>query len=273
MLGAHGPGWPTGTDMRPHAPLLRLLMVIAPLLPCAAAAQDADATPSFDRPGLGIGTDTVARGAWAVEMGLPDWERDRDRDGVRSDLLGTDATLRTGLSQTLELQLMLTPWQRLREHARGPGRQHIEGAGDSEIGVKWAPGSDDTGRWAALASTTLAKGEAAFSDGRRYSLAATYEYPFSERITGALYGRYSRGDGDWAGVWSPSLTMTFNPRWSGFLEAGFTRERGQQKTSVAGGGVIWAPRAGLQFDASVDLGLDADSPDLQAGLGVSFYLR
>jgi hypothetical protein len=29
----------------------------------------------------------------------------------------------------------------------------------------------------------------------------------------------------------------------------------------------------VQLDASFDLGLDSDSPDLQAGLGVSFYFE
>jgi len=29
----------------------------------------------------------------------------------------------------------------------------------------------------------------------------------------------------------------------------------------------------VQLDASFDLGLDRDSPDLQAGLGVSFYFQ
>ena len=258
--------------MRSPAPLIRVLMATFSLLPCAAAAQDAAALPSFDRPGLGIGTVTVERGAWAVEMGLPDWERDRDRNGVRSDLLGTDTTLRTGLSDTLELQLMLTPWQRLRERAPG-SRQRAEGAGDTQVGVKWAPDAGGGGDWAVLASTTLAKGDAAFTDGRRYALAATYEHPLSARITGALFGQYSRGDGEWTAVWSPSLTLELTPRWSGFLEAGFTRQRGEPSSSVAGGGLIWTPRPGLQLDASVDLGLNADSPDLQAGLGISFYLR
>ena len=238
-----------------------------------AGAQDGASLPSFDRPGLGIGTDIVPRGAWAVEMGLPEWERDRDRDGVRSDLLGSDTTVRTGLTETLELQVMLTPWQRLRERAPGQSQQRAEGAGDTQVGVKWAPGDTGSGRWAALVSSTLSKGDSGLSDGRRYGLEATYEHPFSDRLTGALYGRYVWGEGERLRVWSPSLTVEFTDRWSGFLEAGFTREAGLPGTSVAGGGLIWAPRPGLQLDASVDLGLDADSPDFQAGLGVSFYLH
>ena len=259
--------------MRSPTPLLRLLIVMTPLLSGAAAAHESASPPSFDRPGLGIGTDIVPRGAWALELGLPDWERDRSRDGVRSDLLGGDMTLRTGLSETLELQLMLTPWQRQRERVPGQRRQRMEGAGDTEVGVKWAPDTDAPGDWAVLASTTLAKGDATFSDGRRYSVAATYEHPFGERVTGALFAQYSRGDGQRTSAWSPSLTLAFSERWSGFLEAGFTHERGLPDTSVAGGGLVWAPRPGLQLDASVDLGLDADSPDLQAGLGASFYFR
>lgn len=253
--------------------LVAVLGTLAALAPLSTRAQTADAPPSFDRPGLGVGTDIVPRGALAVELGLPSWERDRDREGLRSETLGTDATLRTGLTDTLEMQLALAPWQRL--HVRAPGQpgSRVRGGGDSQLGVKWAPSLQGDDHWAVLATATLARGDADFSDGRQYALAATYERDLSDTLTAALFARHTRGAGERGTEWSPSLSLAFNERWTGFLEAGFTREHGGPSMSVAGGGVVWMPLPTLQFDASVDLGLNADSPDLQAGLGVSFYLR
>jgi hypothetical protein len=60
---------------------------------------------------------------------------------------------------------------------------------------------------------------------------------------------------------------------SAFLEAGFTHTKGEPSTSVAGAGITWMVAQRVQLDASFDLGLDSNSPDLQAGLGVSFYFE
>lgn len=50
-----------------------------------------------------------------------------------------------------------------------------------------------------------------------------------------------------------------------------TKEHGEPRETVAGGGVTWMWTDRVQLDASLDAGLDAHSPDLQAGLGISAY--
>ncbi len=239
-----------------------------------AAAQQADDedVPAFDRPGLGLGTGIVPRGAMALELGLPSYTRDTDRDGVRSEQFDSEVTLRTGLAPRLELQLSGSPWQRERTRAPTEPSLRERGTGDTHAALKWlAPLRTESDRLAVLASATLARGDAAFSEGRQYALAGSWEHDFTDDLTSDLYVSHSRGDGQRATVWSPSLSLALGPRWSAFIEAGFTHTRGEPNESVAGGGVtfLWSER--IQLDASLDAGLDADSPDLQAGVGLAVY--
>ena len=242
-------------------------------MPANAVAQDADSdVPAFDRPGLGLGTDIVPRAAAALELGLPSYARDKDRDGIRSEQSSGDATVRTGLAPQLELQLSGSLWQQQRTRVPGQSSQRVHGHGDTLVALKWSPSAPDaTDRWALLASGTLARGQAAFSDGRQYAVAASYERDFSDAWSGALFASHSRGDGERSTVWSPSLALALGPRLSTYVEAGITHTRGQPRQSVAGAGVTWAWTARLQLDASFDVGLDADSPDLQAGVGLAAF--
>lgn len=244
------------------------------LLSGTAAAQQADEedVPAFDRPGLGLGTGIVPRGAMALELGLPSYTRDTDRDGVRSEAFESEITVRTGLAPRLELQLTASPWQRERMHVPTQPRLREHGSGDTQLGLKWlAPLRAENDRFAVLASATLAQGDAAFSEGRQYALAGSWEHDFTDALSSDLYVSHRRGDGQRTTVWSPSVSLALGPHWSTFIEAGFTRTRGEPTESVAGGGVtfMWSER--IQLDASLDAGLDADSPDLQAGVGVAVY--
>lgn len=230
--------------------------------------------PSFDRPGIGFGTDTVPRGGLAVELGLPSYQRERDRDGLRTTTLSSDLLLRTGLAPGWELQLASTPWQRQRERGPDIPRTQQRGAGDSTVGVKWAgPGSTERTAWALLASGVIARGDAAFSDGRLYALAASVEHSFNDRWSGALYGSHQRGAGQRSTTWSPSLSLSVTERLGTYLEAGFTHANQQPDQAIAGAGLTWMLRPNVQLDASFDLGLNRNSPDLQLGTGIAFYLQ
>jgi len=228
--------------------------------------------PAFDRPGIGLGTGIVRRGALAVELGVPSYTRDRDRDAVQQEQAEGEITLRTGLFEGLELQVSSTPWQRQRTRSPGEPSQRLQGGGDTLVAVKWAPSTGShADRIALLASSTLARGDAEFTDGRQYALAGTYEHDFDDRWSGALYASHAQGSGERSTIWSPSLTLALTPRVSAFVEAGFTRQRGEPRESVAGTGVTFMVSDSVQVDSYVDVGLDADSPDLEVGLGISAY--
>lgn len=237
-------------------------------------AEQAEEPPSFDRPGIGLGTGIVPRGALAIELGLPSHERDRDADGLRTEQLSGDVTLRTGLFEDWEVQFAGSPWQRQRSRVPGMASTHTRGGGDAQLALKWAPPSGrESDRWALLASATVARGDAAFSEGRQYALAGSYEHDVSDRWTGALYASHSRGDGERSTVWSPSVSLALTPRLSAFVEAGVTKARGEPRQTVAGAGLTWMWTDRVQLDASFDAGLDADSPDMQAGVGISAYFE
>ncbi|WP_411851617.1 transporter [Stenotrophomonas sp. LGBM10] len=245
------------------------------LFAATAHAQSSDDTqpPSFDRPGIGFSTDTVPRGALALELGLPSLERDRDADGVLSTQYSSDITLRVGLAERLELQAFATPWNRLQLRPRG-GPTHTErGAGDAGLALKFAlPTGSDRHSVALLASSTFATGDRDFSEGgTQYALGASYEYTFNDRWSGALYANAVRGAGADEFTWSPSLSVALTDTVSSYVELGFTNSDGDPSTAIAGAGVTWMLRPRVQLDASFDVGLDNASPDLQAGLGVSFY--
>lgn len=253
----------------------RLLLVLGLTLLAGPPTQaEEPEIPAFDRPGIGLGTGIVPRGALALELGLPAYSRTTDRDRAVSEAFASEVTLRTGLAPQLELQLSGAPWQRQRMRMPGEATQRDRGSADSLVALKWAPqlsGGQD--RWALLASATLARGDAAFSEGRQYMLAASWEHDLGNTFSTALYASHSRGDGARSTTWSPSLSMTLGPRLSAFVEAGFTDERNGPTESVAGAGLAWMWTERVQLDASFDLGLDADSDDLQAGLGLSAYFH
>ncbi|WP_315388781.1 transporter [uncultured Stenotrophomonas sp.] len=241
----------------------------------AWAQQDEGETPAFDRPGLGFAASVLPAGGVALELGLPDYERDRDDAGTRTTQYGTDLRLRVGLGANLELQAFGSPWNRLREAPRNAPSNTTRGAGDSGLALKFAlPLDSDRHAVALLASSSFDTGSRDFSEGgTQYQLGASYEYTFNDRWTGALYANATRGAGEDAFEWSPSLSLAVSVNVSAFIEAGFTHTDGEPSTSVAGAGLTWMPARRVQLDASFDLGLDRNSPDLQAGLGVSFYFE
>jgi len=238
-------------------------------LSCPVLAQES--APSFDRPGISFSTDTLPRGAFAWEQGLPDFERDRD-GGARRTLYSANTNLRLGLSDRIELQVSGAPYNRLRERD-ADGRRSRHGAGDTGLALKAAlPSAHEAFSWAVLAGVAAASGDREFSDGAtRYTLGTTLGYDFGERLSGALYFNLDRSDGVDTWTWSPSLSLALNDRTAVYVEAGVSREDRASTTSVAGGGVTWMATPRVQLDASFDVGLDRRSPDLTGGIGASFY--
>ncbi|MGO1070764.1 transporter [Lysobacter sp. CA199] len=242
------------------------------ILSAAATAMPAHAdAPSFDRPGIAFSTGTLPKGAFAWEQGLPDFERDDD-GGARSTTSSANTNLRLGLSDSVELQLATSPFNYLRERD-GDGRRSSRGAGDTGLALKIAlPSSRDKFSWAVLGGVTAASGDREFSNGAtQYSLGTTLGYDFNDTLSGALYFNLDRSDGLDTWSWSPSLSYAISDRVGAYIEAGWTHADHQATTSVAGVGVTFMATPRIQLDASLDAGLDRDSPDLQGGVGVALY--
>lgn len=239
------------------------------------AQQDAPPDLAFDRPGIGFAASTLPRGGVALEAGLPSFSRDRDDAGVLSTQYSTDLNLRIGVASHMELQAFTSPWNHLRVAPRGAPSERSHGAGDLGLGLKVAlPLSSEKHALAVLASTTFATGSRDFSEGAtQYALGASYEYDFNDQWTGALYANVTRGGSEDSVTWAPSLSFAATDTLSTYLEAGFTDTDGEPSTEIAGAGITWMVTPTVQLDASFDVGLDDDSPDVQAGLGVSVYFQ
>ncbi|MGE8263957.1 transporter [Stenotrophomonas sp.] len=256
---------------------MRCSALLLSLLFCGAAHAQQDAPPdlAFDRPGIGFAASTLPRGSVALEAGLPSFSRDRDSAGVLSTQYSADITLRIGLVEHLELQAFTSPWNHLRVAPRDAPAERSSGAGDLGVGLKFAlPLSSEKHAVALLASTTFATGSRDFSEGAtQYALGASYEYSFNDRWTGALYANVTRGGSEDSVTWAPSLSFAATDTVSTYLEAGFTDTHGEPSTGMAGAGITWMVTPTVQLDASFDVGLDDDSPDTQAGMGVSLHFE
>lgn len=255
---------------------MRCSALLVSLLFCGAVhAQDAPPDIAFDRPGIGFAASTLPRGGVALEAGLPSFSRDRDDAGVLSTQYSADITLRIGLAEHLELQAFTSPWNYLRVAPRDAPAERSSGAGDVGVGLKVAlPLPSEKHAVALLATTTFATGSRDFSEGAtQYALGASYEYDFDDRWTGALYANVTRGGSEDSVTWAPSVSFAATETVSTYLELGFTDTHGEPSTRIAGAGVTWMVKPRVQLDASFDVGLNDDSPDIQAGLGVSVYFE
>ena len=243
---------------------------VATLLACTGVAQAE--TPAFDRPGIAFSVTTLPAGTVSWEQGLPDLSRDRS-DGITQTQYSTASLLRVGLAERLELQVGHAAFNVLRSTGT-EGSQRESGTGDTSFALKLAlPSPGNNLEWALLGSASLATGDMAFSAGdTAYALGATLEWSLGQRSTVALYANVQTLDGQTTLAFSPSYSFALNDEVGLFAEAGYTRNRQQPDDMVAGGGVTWLVTPTVQLDLSANVGLTADSTDLQAGFGISMFL-
>jgi hypothetical protein len=234
--------------------------------PCLADA------PPFDRPGIGFASAVLPVGSFDWEQGLPDLERDSG-GGERTTTSTADTLFRFGLTSTLELQLSGSPWNRTTIHAPGV-RMHTDGAGDTALGLKWAPALASK-QWtlAFLGSVSFDTGSAAFTNGRTVtSLGAAATRDLGDGRSLELYANDVNDRG--ANTWTLSANYGFpiHGNFGGYLEAARVAGGGTS-SSLAGAGITWLLHDRVQFDLYADGGLTSRSPDLLAGFGISVFWK
>jgi hypothetical protein len=242
--------------------LSALAMFFAPL-----ARADA---PAFDRPGISFSTSVLPAGSFDWEQGLPDMERDHG-DGVWTTTQSAGTNFRFGLGNDLEMQLSSSLWNRLDQHD-AVSSSRLTGVGDTKVSLKWAP-SLASKDWslAVLGGVSFDTGTAAFSNGQQVtSLGATVARDLGGNRSFAAYANVDHSGG--ADTWTLSTNYGFPlaGNFAGYVEAGRSFGTGTP-ASVAGGGVTWLFHDRLQLDVYARCGLTAESPDLQAGTGISLY--
>ncbi len=255
---------------QPHSTNHRLRSTAALLAAFAAAPLAWAEPPAFDRPGIGFASAVLPAGSFAWEQGLPDAERDSE-GGVRSTAYTAATLFRYGLTETVEVQLAGSPYNRTT--IRGPGfREHATGAGDTAIALKWAPVLDSqTTTLALLGAVSFSTGSDDFTNDKSvtsFGAAATRDLGNSRSL--GVYANVDHAGGE--NTWTASTSFGFPVH--GDIGAYLELARitgGGSSASLAGAGATWTLQERVQFDLSVDAGLTDQSPDLLAGFGVSVF--
>jgi hypothetical protein len=232
-----------------------------------AAPARADA-PAFDRPGIAFSPSVLPTGEFALEQGLPDFQRD-DANGIASRTFTAGTTFRAGIANSLELQIAGSLWNRSSVRAGGVS-MHDEGVGDTRFSLKWAPTLPvESLSLAVLGSATADTGAAAFTNGRPvYSLGATIGRKVGADCAVALYANVDHSGGTDTWTVSPNFSFPIAGDLGGYVEAGRTSGSGESD-SRAGGGLTLLLHDRVQLDLYALHGLDHRSTDLTAGFGVS----
>ena len=241
------------------------------------AGSSEDPPISADRPGFLFAPTVMSRGRLQFEAGLPTLTLERDPGGeVRTWSLPVD--VRYGLTGKLELRASLPTWNDQHDDT-GSSTVDENGFGDSEIGVKLQLPELSGGPLALQASLLLPTGEDPFTAGAvggsiylLYGRDLGGSYAF-EAMLGATYTPVEDGADETAGSIGASVAHPIADDWSGYVEG--TVLPGLQNTpgqSYAGTGILWTPSRDSQLDLSTDFGLDDDSADVIASLGVSWRI-
>lgn len=236
----------------------------------SASVQVFAADFAFDRPGTGFSTTTVPVGQLAWEQGLPSLTYE-ELDNQKTTRLNADMLLRTGLSDSLELQLGWggPSWSKVKED--GTSRED-DGLGDVSVGLKKAINLDDERlSMALLAEALIATGNQGFSNEEDiYSLSSAVAYQYNDLVNTSITMRYEWQDDQWAIQAVPTLEYKITDKLSGFSEFVYRKAESQDYEYGLGTGVMYALNDRVQLDASVGVDLNGSDKSYTSGLGVAF---
>ena len=263
-------------------------IAIAPLaaaIGCGGAQAQTDA-PALrdlcaDRPGLDTPPCTLDKGHVAIELGLGDWTRDKNK-GIETDKVAAgDWLIRVGVTDSLEAQFGWTSYSHVRLRDRQTGVvDTASGVGDVTIALRQnlrnPDGSDVS--IAVMPYVSLPAGAAQIGAGdwgaglllpMTFDLANGLSLALTPEIDAAVD---SDGDGRHLAFGTVvGLGIEISDRLSGTVELSVMRDRdpdGHGTDALAGLSLGWQPDANLQFDIGLNLGLNRNSPDSEIYFGL-----
>ncbi|AOR78541.1 putative MetA-pathway of phenol degradation [Novosphingobium resinovorum] len=267
-----------------------LLMPLLLVLPGPALAQDqGDGAARLrelctERPGLTTAACTVDPGHFQIELGVAEWERNTDGEGRETTLGLAQTQVRYGLAATTELQVGWTAftWMARKDYGGGVS-ERSSGIGDVTIGLKQNlrhPQEKANGvaagllAYATLPTATNGVGDGDWSAG----LIVPLSYKFSDTVAFALSPSIEAAtDEDRSGrhlaygaAAGFQFTIAENLRIAPELE--LTRDRDPQGSTTmtsAALSLAWRTDDLTQLDFQTTMGLNADTPDVRVGLGIS----
>ncbi|HYX45718.1 MAG TPA: transporter [Sphingomicrobium sp.] len=102
-------------------------------LALSGAAKAADQSPiCADRPGKATSACTVPLGHWQLETGFADWTVQKDAGERDTSLVIGETTIKYGLTDSSDLEVDVTPWQR-QSSSLGGTHESATGIGDVNV--------------------------------------------------------------------------------------------------------------------------------------------
>ena len=258
---------------------LRLSLLALALLALAASAP-ASAQISTDRPGLGFASVVVPRGTFQVEVGLPDAARvDGPQVGRVTSTLTTfsfPVALRYGLTETIEFRAATSLYDVTRLSVDAPSGSGSDSDGDAgldvvEVGAKvqLATNGPTVALIPSLLIPTTEAGDLSVA------VRAVAGWTLTDRLglTTVLGATVADRDPDTqvAAEAVVGVSAALADAVSAYAEVGAYPQDGGTPV-LAGGGVLLLVSPDIQLDASFNVGLTDEAPDLLFGAGFSFRL-
>ena len=257
------------------------ILTIGAILFAATSAAAADEQPiCADRPGKATSACTVPRGRWQIETGLADWTLQKMPGERDTSLVIGETTIKYGLTDRSDVEVDLTPWQRVTSSGGG---FHESASGIGDLTVLYKQKLTTSGAAVQvtvkpfvkvpIASRTLGNGkwEGGLLLPISYSIPRS---PFSIALTPEVdWVANADGDGHHAAMaqvvslgWQVSQKLNLSAELWGQWDwdpAGTTRQ------ASADGSAAYLLSNDVQLDAGANFGLNDQTPDVELYTGVS----
>lgn len=250
------------------------------VLPLAGAAEAQEAPICTDRPTKANAVCTVPPGAFQLETSGVGWTLAKG-GGTRTELLTVASSFaKIGLSDRSDLQIGFTPFAELTSRAAGASNR-VSGFGDMVVRYKHRFTPEDARVQMALIPFVKIPTAAAGlgNDKVEGGVALPISFALAGPVTMTLGPELDLlADGDGLGrhlalVNLINLSVAVAPRWTlaGELWTNFNLDpAGTIEQASADAAVAYAVSSALQLDIGTNVGLTADTPDLEIYAGLSF---
>jgi hypothetical protein len=237
-----------------------------------------------DRPTKSTGPCTVDAGVWQVESDVYNYTYDSVGGVTTTTELFTNPTLKLGVTNTLDLEVNIAPYERVtvHDHATGVTRT-ASGVGDLFLRAKWALAGDDGGSFGLalvpfvkVPTAPLSIGNGAVEGGLvvpiQFTLSNSLQVLFDPEIdvlaNAVGSGRHPNTIALVSLSYPATKTVTLSAELWGDANFDPTGTVSQASFDL---GAAWIPAKApdFQFDGGVNLGLNSATPGVQAYVGVS----
>jgi hypothetical protein len=256
-----------------------MILGLAALSASSAALAD-DASICAARPGKSTPACTVPAGHFQIESGLVDWSVQKDPGERETLLVVGETTFKYGLTDRSDIEVDVTPWQRLTSRMGGV-HERTSGFGDVTVGYKQQLTGKDAGVQVAFlpvvkiptAKHSLGNGkwEAGVLVPIGFSIPNS---PFSIGLTPELdWVADSDGHGHHAAMAQvASLGIAASDKLSLSTELWGQWDwdpDGTVRQYSADASIAYLPRGDLQLDAGANFGLNRQTPGVELYVGVA----